>query len=489
MRNARWSCLPTISFVMAITLGCSSRSKEPVSLDEESPPGREESLPGKSIYHADPQHLWNRLHEAVFHRIGLDGKTYGQDRLEPLLWTYSKHLLEERSRDRVLALLDEFLRTDGEALIADPRKRAMLQRDLWMVFNWLETGHPDSADPKLTPEAVHLSRERLRRPLAAVIERLALSPKKIESLPDNYAEAVASGRFARNFDPEQPDKPYLPPDLFVADGPWVCVGVPTGPVAPQHLREDGGNSFTNSAFFVLLRLPAGRAATVDFLKRLRAFEKPLLVRASADPKQGFVPNPALPQFPKGTEVALVRRALLIDSARRVEATPLTESIQLRVMRAETPALSPQDFQSFMDSPEAQRRIGAIQSFHEFRLSRAALFAGRAGGLSAVGPDDRDFKTGFNAHPWDEFEQDFGADRTFEQTSRPVAFKELCFACHGLPGVYSFNSFFNYRIDMRKDTTARPFALSAVPIAEAEARAVQWKESRPNWKALRGLMAE
>ena len=192
----------------------------------------DEPSPTRSLYHADPEHLWNRLHEALFVRIGRDGRAYGQDRLEPLLWRMSKHLLEERSNKSAIALLEEFLKNKGEKLIDDPLKRALLQRDLWLVFDWLEGKHDNFAEPALDAEVARSAQERLRRPLAAVIGRLALSPKKIQELPDNYSAAVASGQFARRFDPEKPEQPYLPSDLFSADGPWVCVGRPDGPVAP-----------------------------------------------------------------------------------------------------------------------------------------------------------------------------------------------------------------------------------------------------------------
>jgi hypothetical protein len=47
--------------------------------------GREEATRPR-IYDRDPDHPWNRLHAALFVRIGPDGKAYGHDRLEPLLW-------------------------------------------------------------------------------------------------------------------------------------------------------------------------------------------------------------------------------------------------------------------------------------------------------------------------------------------------------------------------------------------------------------------
>ncbi len=122
------------------------------------PPGpgcpADEPSPSRSLYHTDPEHLWNRLHEALFVRVGHDGRTYGQDRLEPLLWRESKHLLGERSNKNAIALLEEFLKNKGEKLIDDPLKRALLQRDLWLVFNWLEGSHDNFAESvRTTPSA------------------------------------------------------------------------------------------------------------------------------------------------------------------------------------------------------------------------------------------------------------------------------------------------------------------------------------------------
>jgi hypothetical protein len=473
------------SLVAGVAVVCVFASVGPTAVQDKTPSDR-------PLYHADPRHLWNRLHEALFVRIGPDGRAYGQDRLEPLLWPRSSHLLEERSHKRAVALLEEFARDKGEKLIEDPLKRAVLQRDLWLVFNWLEGDHDGSEDPALKPEAVRAARERLRRPLAAVIGRLALTPDQIKKLPNNYAAALASGTFAKRFDPERPDKPFLP-DLLAADGPWVCVGRPDGPVAPEHLRDDGGNNvFTNSAFLLFLRLPAGRAATLAYLKQLRSFDKPLLVevKETERPVRKYMPNPKLPPFPVGTEVALVRRALLIASPNTPAATVLTESVQLRVYR-EVPEMTAHTlYAALVGATAANRRARAWQSFQEFRLSRSLLFAGQAGGLRAVGPDERDFSTGFGSHTWDEFETRGyrPAGRSFAEASQePI--RRTCFACHSLPGVSSFNSFFNYRTNLSGSRRPRPFSLSAMPVSEVAGAAVKWKEGRPNWTALRKLLTE
>jgi hypothetical protein len=267
------------------------------------------------------------------------------------------------------------------------------------------------------------------------------------------------------------------------------VGRPDGPVAPKHLEELGNNVFTNSAFLVFLRLPAGRAATLDYLKRLRAFDKPLLVKTD-DSYRKYLPNPKLPQFPVGTEVALVRRALLIDSSHTIRPTALTESVQLRVYR-EVPDMTVQTLDAaLVGNTAANRRAQSWQSFQEFRLSRSLLFADRAGGLRPVGVEERDFETGFGSHAWDEFESRRWrpAGQSFVETSQ-APIREKCFACHSLPGVSSFNSFFHYRAHLRDSDGQRPFSLSEMPVSEVAGSAVKWKEGRPNWTALRKLLAE
>ena len=457
-----------------------------------------------ALYHRDHDHLWNRVHAALFIRSGPDGKDYGLDRLEPLLWEDSDRLLSGKSADRAAAVLDEFLRDKGESLIEDPLKHAVLQRDLWLVANWAAGSSSDES-------------KRLLERLARVIRRLAPTSDQVAKLPDNYAQAVASKRFADRFDLGRPDRAYLPPDLFRADGPWVCVGRVDGPTAPGHLQESGGNRFTNSAFLVFLKLPAGRDATLDFLKRLAAFDKPpYLPNTDAQTKRAFpsLPNPGLPQWPKGTEVALVRRALLIDSSGNVVPSPITESVQLRAMRVDTPVLTGKTLAELErslpgdvvngygpDMPVEQRaRIGRAapdaQAFAEFRLRRVALFAGEAGGLyDATG--ERDVKTGFNAHSRDQF-----ADRE-RPAGMAAPFPErvigaTCIGCHRFPGVYGFNSFHeSFPFAIREKSSRgddegyvpKSHALTAITVDKVEQAAVRWKEGRPGRKALKKLLPE
>jgi len=64
------------------------------------------------------------------------------------------------SHQQALKILDEFLSTHGERLITDPLKHAVLQRDLWAVFEWV-------SDP-FYADYSKLNRTQLERKLAQV---------------------------------------------------------------------------------------------------------------------------------------------------------------------------------------------------------------------------------------------------------------------------------------------------------------------------------
>jgi hypothetical protein len=431
------------------------------------PKGAPPDLP--AIYADKPDHLWNRLHAAILVRTGPDGKNYGRDRLEPLLWTESVHLLRGKPAERAVAVLEEFERERGEKLIDDPLRRAVLQRDLWLVSNWLSV-KPNSE-----------ARCRLEKTLDKVIDRLALTPPQIAKLPDNYARAVASKKYADRFDPEKPGQAYLPADLFKGAGPWVCVGPANGPSAPFHLDDRGTNPFGNSVFFVFLKLPGGREKTLGFLKRLASLDNLLVPNTDETTKRAapFLPHPKFPVWPKGTQVALVRRALLIDTNRRIAASPLTEGVQIRIVTTDTPALT----KNVLDKASSRRPPSGWQASFEFQLRRVDLFAGTTGGLRDVS-GEREFKTGFNSHPWDEFDQTSRAGK-FPERSMPFETKRAsCTACHNYPGAYSFNSVPGFAFGGFVPVTDASMKKPPVPtiVAAVEKQAIKWKGGRPAWTA-------
>jgi hypothetical protein len=72
-------------------------------------------------------------------------------------------------------------------------------------------------------------------------------------------------------------------------------------------------------------------------------------------------NLSIPRFPAGTEVALVRQTILIDTEGGLILTALTESVQLRVYRKMTP--EPPHI-NYINGPSSHD-----QDFFEFRMSR------------------------------------------------------------------------------------------------------------------------
>jgi hypothetical protein len=402
---------------------------------------RSSSIPS-SLYANDQNHLWNRLHRMFYVRADTDGTEHGFDEVDPLLWRETTYLLTEPSRSSATRLLDEFLETGGERLITDPLRRAVFQHDLWAVFDWLAA----RADHHIDARKVLMAR------VARVIRRVALSQDQIERLPDNYAAAVRSGAFASRFDPAQPARAFLPPDLTTTDGRWVVISA-TDPIAGQHADE-----VSHSSFSVRWHVPGGPAPTLAYLKKLWDHPEPYVVdpHASGDGERRVMVNPALPPIPAETHVALVRRMLLIDQRGMVVPSSLTESVQLRVLQERD------------------------QRFFEFKTSRTRLFAGEAGGLQAVQPGDAGFFT-FSSHGIDPFE-----GRADSGLARPGEILQRCRACHDQPGRPRVHSILSLRrvlrpysaLDSRHPRWNRWYTQDAV--------AAERKSRRSDWGLLQGF---
>jgi hypothetical protein len=376
------------------------------------------------IYDSNPAHLWNRLHSVIFIRGDVPSTADVPDALDPPLWENSRHLLAPPSHERVLRILDEFLQAHGERLIPDPVKRALLQRDLWAVFDWTVEREPERpGEPAYDKE-----KQELQLHLVEVMRRLALSPAEIHALPSNYELAVASGQFAKEYDPQHPERPFLPPDLLDPNGGWAGIGgnSPSGePAATAHTH-----AFSRSAFLVLMRLPGGRKATFDYFKTLWDFPQPWILRPDDPRHEQVAENPHLPQFPAGTQVVLLRQMMLFDNQETLTATPITESIQFRVY-SDVAAKDHVSGESASNMLEAIQNSG--QHFYQIRLSRPQLFANKAGGLRATEPDEREFAM-FNA-----FGPDEGSPAQHIPLSAYHPVLQMCFDCHRGAGINSLNS--------------------------------------------------
>jgi hypothetical protein len=326
--------------------------------------------------------LWNQLNTALFARTAADGATYGLDGLDILYWPGTRHLLTEPSHSAAIRALDRFINEHGELPLPDPLERALLQRSLWQLFDWTAVpGQPDLA----------VQRTELRNRLAVVIQRLALTSEELRALPDNYANAEKSASLSD-----------LPTGLLNPASDWLTVGATAGvePVALSHVAAPsfGGRS----VFLVMVRLPQGRSQGLEYLRTLHDFEGPLIYASrpiSAQHTLTLSLNPAVPQFPAGTDWALVRRMCVIDDRGRIQPTPVVESIQVRRYLS-VPAITrdPRALDGFLHDEAAL----PAQRFMEFEMEPR-----HSAVLRAVADGERDFPSFFNSgvDPFDEKQKD------------------------------------------------------------------------------------
>ena len=413
------------------------------------------------LFHPDPQNISNRLYRQLHVRTEAGGREYGFDALDPLLWRETNYLLTGKSRVRTLDLADQVLRSNAERQIADPMKRAILQRDVWAVFDWAD-------QPDLPHQA---ERRKLMARLAQLVRRLALSPDELAHLPDTYALALQNHEFPAIPSPVHHNEAFLPPDLFDPSGPWVCLGAPNPDLAaPLH-----DLSFTaRSVFLVFARLPEGRAATLAYFKQLADTKLPLFVQMQEPgwPHAMEVWSPQIPQFPLGTEFALVRKMVLPDREGHLHLTPVTESVQIRIY-TDIPKVSPM----------ASRDVALAQRFQEpseIVLSRVLLFSGHSSGLRGVTATDDPFLI-FPAMSQgvDAFEnKDMG-----EKAGSPFV---ACTSCHLGPGIQSMMSF-SFRGNPNEGPVFSPRLAETTPRQESE-RVLEWAQTQKSWTDLLRLWA-
>ena len=460
MRNLvlLFSCL---AFVVLV-IGAENREK----LTKQQPATATTSeLPGPSakasLFHPNSNHLWNRLHATLFVRVDKAGQEYGHDSVDPLLWPgTAEFLLRGKSHEEVVALLDEFITKDGDKLIKDPLRCAVMQHDLWAIFDWTANSlNPlpfgGAVDPKkLATGELNAARKALRQRLAKVIANLALSEKEIASLPNNYAEALASKAFVREYDEDNPHLPLLPEDLLDSKGSWVCVrGALGGPSAPVHMEYYRGRS----PFLVFLKLPGGREATLSYLKQLN--------KHSAKALQHEDWNKNLPLFPEGTAVALVRQMTVINREGKIVSTPLVQTVQLRVYRK---------------VGEEIKDHKTSQAVFKFTLNRRNLFAKRAGGLKPV-PQDK--STGLSL----VYNDDYFESGTHASNSTVM---QSCINCHSCGGATA-KSIFSFKQDdwvpEARAMSSNKLRLLPTSVSLEQKRAINWKSQRHDWGLLQGWL--
>jgi hypothetical protein len=400
---------------------------------------------------ANPPSLVERLREALFVRTAPDGERFGNAELDILVWKDSRYLLTSPSREKAIQVLDDFIRSHGERSVRDPVERAILQRDLWALFDRTANYNvrPDSG-------ASEFALRELQRRLVTVIKRLAMPADVIDRLPDSFTNAE-----------KQLQTFGFPRGLFAPNSPWVLVGRTDDTTAAEHTRDFGGRSL----FLVFVKFPGGRDQALQYLKELREFA-PALVYSNESltsgknlqDRQQLRTNRATPQFPAGTQWALVRLLCLIDNQGLIRATRMIESVQTR---------------TYSSVPETDNSFDVLRNAQvvaEFQMNRKHGFA-----LRAVEEGEREFQfVHFRSMGWDPFEHmsasewDRSRDRVRGQTLK------TCMTCHLARGILSVNTYSTFGYAASK--------LDASTVEREMSATLRWKSRQFDWGLLNGLWA-
>lgn len=390
----------------------------------------------ENIFDPDPQHPWNRLDAA----LSTDEPV---PNFEPVDWNeqYQRWAFTGPRYERAVSELDAFVKRRRDRLIRDPLKRALLQSKLWAIFDRV-------SDPTGT---YRQERAAIARHTSELVQRLALTESEIAALPDNYAATIAAKRFSAIHEPTNPPQPFLPPDLLPVGRAWLAIADSFGfpPAAAAHAEAVQGRS----VFYVLIRLPEGISQTKAYTRTLATHPKPLAWQEhyASYPYARSPTKPAadLPQFPMGTQVALVRRMLLPDRNGELRPTPIIESIQIRIYVTEPTAGSQgnrQDAFEFLLSPKH-----LIEDGSGFRLIR---------------------------HPASE------ARTLFEKQSVFVGgpCSNCCSNCHGAAGIYSVQTYIQGFVRRRPS----PWFEAVASDEYLNLHALNWKKRQYEWGLLQGL---
>ena len=397
-----------------------------------------------AIYDSDTNHLWNRLNETLFERTASDGKHYGLGQMDILYWASTANLLFGASHQLALNILDEFNNTHGEKLIRDPLKKALLQRDLWALFDW-------TAECRNWNHQAE--RKELLKRLAVAIQRLELTTNEIASLPDNYVLA------------EQNHLSDLPIGLFQTTGDWISVSVNNAErLVPMHDLGFGGRS----VFTVWFHDADGRKAATNYLDQISSVKPMWIPSTRAFPPNEMDISPNFPQFPTNSQWALARRMCVIDTEGRIQPTHIVESIQLRTYRS-------------IGSYDLDARLPKLhnaQQVNEFEMTRAQA------NLISIAQDGRRFTSNNNFF---SFGRDAFEDHSRWQTNDMTRYQSIvlknCYECHSGPGIYSVNSFTRSLSGVRQIETTQMVESDG---KREEERTLYWKEGRAEFGLLQGL---
>ena len=194
----------------------------------------------------------------------------------------------------------------------------------------------------------------------------------------------------------------------------------------------------------------------------------------------------MPQFPLGTEWALVRRLCVIDREGHIRPTSVIESIQLRRYDAI------EKLNVTRDGSRASIVQPAAQQMFEFQMDRR-----REGALRAIPPEERDFQfVHFQSMGGDPFELLGRGEHTPDPTAVRSASLATCYECHAAAGILSVRSFdhgaFSSVVVQRLQATQElppQITNSYTPPSNEQQEmdtTVWWKYAQFDWGLLQGL---
>jgi len=425
-----------------------------------------------TLYDENPDHLWNEMHAALWMRTAPDGTHHAEGTLDLPLFKSTRSILSGDSYQRVIDVLDAFNQQSQEEIAeVSPLERAWMQRELWAAFDWsTEAAKSFFAEEQHLNPAVRTMQTRLER----AIRLLALTTEEIAELPSPYSLTLASEDYAtapetlNELPPYEPSLPYLPNGLDPTTSRWAFVEpIETALPGDAHFRF-----FTSrSAFLVAVRLPKGEISTEAYLSELGSF-RPAWIPSEEESiggptlphggihEGGMIPNPETPQFPAGTQWALIRKAMLINQEGRIVVSPLVESIQLR---------------TYLTVEEN----GSNQALAEFLLSPGAYLSGGTPLVAQTGEEK--LFVGFLQHDIDRFE------KSEKEWSDYINYRKKpglsCYTCHSGWGIHGVNS----RAQLFSPRLAEPVTLVSRTIDRIENGYIREKEKRYDWGLLKGLM--
>jgi hypothetical protein len=430
------------------------------------------------LFDADPQHLWNRLFAAVTIRPSLVpsvkggppvARIEGGDRIEFFGWGGTTYWDEPAHLASLAELLDQFLARDEAKRSTDPLKRALLQHDLWTLFDFLMVRHiARHGDSKIRHR-----RHELCRKLAWAIHALALPAETLARLPDNYALAVQSGRFVgtHDFDPR---RDYLPPRILSDVDEWQELDFFQARRSEDverryvflHMRAFQGRSY----FRVFCRFPKGRPQLEAYLRELDA--NGIDWRASAQHGSIFL-KPDAPELPAGTEVALVQFLIALDPQLQLVPTRLVESVRLLIFK-KTDGL---------DDPKTNLGNGVNAAKYTLKRRLAMADGGMRHGGLAREPDDLPvYRVLFE----NEAAPDWGS------RGRHFRLTEDCRACHsgaGQSGIQMIGSAINTASVDSGAALGVSHTLAVGGPSPHPTRTVKWKTTEETYRRLLEFLEE